>query len=103
MTTTKLWLYGVTVCVLTLGACTTQNQPGQALAPAQATVNPQTLWQQRQSALARMKQWRLQSKVGVQFKEASASFNLTWLQNSDGQYEMTILNPLTGSVVAHLK
>lgn len=102
MTTIKPWLYGITVCVLTLSGCATQTKPTQDNAPAQITGNPQTLWQQRQSALARMSQWRLQSKVGVQFKEESAAFNLTWLQHSNGQYEMRILNPLTSGVVAYL-
>lgn len=103
MTTIKPWLYGITFSLLTLSGCATQTKPAHDNAPAQANGNPQTLWQQRQSEFARMSQWRLQSKVGVQFKEQSASFNLTWLQNSNGQYEMSILNPLTSGVVAYLK
>lgn len=102
MTTLKPWLYGITVCVLTLSGCTTQTHPIHDAASIQASGNPQTLWQQRQNTLARMSQWRLQSKVGIQFKEESAAFNLTWLQKNNGQYEMSILNPLTSGVVAQL-
>jgi outer membrane lipoprotein LolB len=41
--------------------------------------------------------------VGIQFQEQSASFNISWLQNGNGQYEMNIKNPLTGSILAYLK
>ena len=90
-------------CLVMLGGCATQTK---APAPAETLMKPvsaQAAWQQRQADFARMMSWRLQGKVGLQFKDQSASFNLSWLQNGTDQYEMNIKNPLTGSIMAYLK
>lgn len=96
------WMPVAGVCLLTLGGCAAQHQA----APKTDTVSSadaQANWKQRQADFARMSAWRLQGKVGVQFQDQSASFNMSWLQNGNDGYEMNIKNPLTGSIVAYLK
>ncbi|WGZ93023.1 MAG: lipoprotein insertase outer membrane protein LolB [Candidatus Thiothrix putei] len=100
----KQWMLVVACCALTLGGCATQTKsPSQDADASTKPVNAQSAWQQRQANFARMSSWRLQGKVGMQFQEQSASFNLSWLQTGKDQYEMNIKNPLTGSVMAYLK
>lgn len=98
----KQWILAVSLCVLALGGCATQNKsvaPGAVAAP----MDNQAAWKQRQDKFAQMRSWRLQGKVGMQFRDQSASFNIAWLQQGNDQYEMNIKNPLTGSVMAYLK
>lgn len=49
-----------------------------------------------------MAAWQLQGKVGIQFRDQSATFGITWAQRGADQYEMNIKHPLTGAVVALL-
>ncbi|MEB4592390.1 lipoprotein insertase outer membrane protein LolB [Candidatus Thiothrix sp. Deng01] len=97
----KQWMPVIGCCLLTLGGCASQNQPRHTTEVASPAA--ESAWRQRQADFARMSAWRLQGKVGVQFKEQSASFNMSWLQNGNDGYEMNIKNPLTGSIVAYLK
>jgi outer membrane lipoprotein LolB len=64
---------------------------------------PKDMWAQRNAMFNRMSAWRMQGKVGLQVKQQSWSFSLSWLQQGNDQYEMNIKNPLTGSVMAYLK
>lgn len=98
----KRWIPVVGLCLLTLGGCAAQHQAAPDKG-AVSTTDAQAGWKQRQETFARMKAWRLQGKVGVQFQDQSASFNIAWLQNSNDGYEMNIKNPLTGSIMAYLK
>lgn len=99
----KQWMPIACVCLLTLGGCASQTKPVPDTGTTAKPADAQAAWQQRQASFARMSQWRLQGKVGVQFQDQSASFNLSWLQQGNGQYEMNIKNPLTGAVVAYLQ
>lgn len=100
----KQWMLVAACCALMLGGCATQTQsPSQGVDVSTKPTDAQSAWQQRQADFARMSSWRLQGKVGVQFQEQSASFNMSWLQTGKDQYEMNIKNPLTGSIVAYLK
>ncbi|WML91114.1 lipoprotein insertase outer membrane protein LolB [Thiothrix lacustris] len=93
-----------TCCLLTLGGCASQTKaPIPEASAATKPVSAEAAWQQRQVDFAKMSSWRLQGKVGMQFRDQSASFNLSWLQNGNDQYEMNIKNPLTGSIMAYLK
>ena len=92
------------VCVLFLAGCASQTKapntpPNASTKPA----SPEAAWQQRQAQFAKMSSWRLQGKVGLKFRDQSASFGLSWLQQGKDQYEMNIKNPLTGSVMAYLQ
>ena len=90
------------LCTALLGGCATQDKaatPTTTATPASA----QAAWQQRQSEFARMTSWRLQGRVGMQFRDQSAAFTWSWLQQGKDQYEMNIKNPLTGSVMAYLQ
>ncbi len=93
----------VACCLLMLGGCATQTKAPASAETMTKPASAQAAWQQRQTDFARMASWRLQGKVGLQFKDQSASFNLSWLQNGADQYEMNIKNPLTGSIMAYLK
>ncbi|MGB5598516.1 MAG: lipoprotein insertase outer membrane protein LolB [Thiothrix litoralis] len=93
----------VACCLLTLGGCASQNKAPTPASTAAKPISAEAAWQQRQADFARMSSWRLQGKVGMQFRDQSASFNLSWLQNGKDQYEMNIKNPLTGSIMAYLK
>ena len=100
----KKWTLTV-CCVLSLAGCATQTKApttSNSGTPAVAPSDPQTAWQQRQARFASMSSWRLQGKVGLQFRDQSASFGLSWLQQGKDQYEMNIKNPITGSVMAYL-
>nr|WP_308873005.1 lipoprotein insertase outer membrane protein LolB [Thiothrix subterranea] len=100
----KQWMLVAACCALTLGGCATQTKsPTVGAEVPNKPADAQSAWQQRQAEFARMSSWRLQGKVGVQFQEQSASFNISWLQTGNDQYEMNIKNPLTGSIVAYLK
>ncbi|SEA63624.1 outer membrane lipoprotein LolB [Thiothrix caldifontis] len=100
----KQWMLVAACCAVTFGGCATQTKsPSQGVDASTKPVNAQSAWQQRQTNFARMSSWRLQGKVGMQFQEQSASFNLSWLQTGKDQYEMNIKNPLTGSIMAYLK
>ncbi len=100
----KQWMLVAVCCALTLGGCASQTKtPSQGAETLIKPADAQSAWQQRQAEFARMSSWRLQGKVGVQFQEQSASFNISWLQTGNDQYEMNIKNPLTGSIVAYLK
>ncbi|QTR49328.1 lipoprotein insertase outer membrane protein LolB [Candidatus Thiothrix anitrata] len=91
-----------TLCAALLGGCATQGKP----AVPSDTAKPasvQAAWQQRQSQFARMSSWQLQGRVGMQFRDQSAAFTLSWLQQGKDKYEMNIKNPLTGSVMAYLQ
>ena len=93
-----------TCCVLMLGGCASQNKaPAAPVSELSKPVSAEAAWQQRQENFARMSSWRLQGKVGMQFRDQSASFNLSWLQTGKDQYEMNIKHPLTGSIMAYLK
>lgn len=98
----KQWMLVSGMCLLTLGGCATQTKPVQETGTVAKPADAQAAWKQRQEQFARMSQWRMQGKVGVQFQEQSASFNLSWLQNGNGTYEMNIKNPLTGAIAAYL-
>lgn len=97
------WILAVSFFLLSLGGCASQtkspSQQGEAVAKP---ADPEVAWKQRQANFARMSSWRLQGRVGVQFRDESASFGISWLQQGNGQYEMNIKNPLTGSIVAYL-
>lgn len=98
------WILAVSFSLLTLGGCASQNKSASQQSGSVATPSdPQVAWKQRQAMFARMTSWRMQGRVGVQFREESASFGISWLQQGNGQYEMNIKNPLTGSIVAYLK
>jgi outer membrane lipoprotein LolB len=100
----KQWMLVAVCCALMLGGCATQTKsPSQGVETPTKPLDAQQAWKQRQADFARMSTWRLQGKVGVQFQEQSASFNISWLQTGNDQYEMNIKNPLTGSIVAYLK
>lgn len=100
----KQWMLAASVCVLTLSGCATQPQGGTtASASKVAPADPQAAWKQRQENFARMNSWRLQGRVGMQFRDQSASFGIAWQQQGKDQYEMNIEHPLTGAVVAYLK
>ena len=100
----KKWTLAV-LCVLSLAAgCATQTTaPSQSGTKVAQPTNPQEAWQQRQARLTNMSSWRLQGKVGLQFRDQSASFGISWLQQGKDQYEMNIKNPLTGSIMAYLQ
>ena len=100
----KKWTLAA-LCVLSLAAgCATQTKaPSQSGTNVAQPTNPQDAWQQRQARLTNMSSWRLQGKVGLQFRDQSASFGISWLQQGKDQYEMNIKNPLTGSVMAYLQ
>lgn len=98
----KQWMLVAAMCLLALGGCATQTKSAAPTAVA-TPADAQAAWKQRQADFARMASWRLQGKVGIQFQEQSASFNISWLQNGNDQYEMNIKNPLTGSILAYLK
>ena len=56
------------LCAALLGGCATQDKaatPTTTATPASA----QAAWQQRQSEFARMTSWRLQGRVGMQFRD----------------------------------
>jgi outer membrane lipoprotein LolB len=92
------------LCVLLLAGCAAQTKaPTPNAGAAVAPVDPQAAWKQRQASFAHMSSWRLQGRVGMQFRDQSASFGLSWLQQGNDQYEMNIKNPLTGSLMAYLK
>lgn len=94
---------GMLLCLLLVGGCASQTQPQTATLPGVTAVTPEQSWQQRQQQFARMTSWQLQGKVGVQFRDQSASFGLSWSQQGKEQYSMDIKNPLTGAVMAWLK
>lgn len=90
------------VCLsLFLGGCV--SQPNSPTQPATTPSDAQAAWKQRQAQFAKMRVWRLQGRVGIQFSDQSASFGLSWLQTGKDNYEMNIKNPLTGSILAHLQ
>lgn len=92
------------VCVLLLGGCATPNKPQTTSVSATAApTDAQAAWQQRQTQFARMGSWRMDGRVGVQLRDQSASFGVSWLQQGNDQYEMNIKNPLTGTVMAVMK
>lgn len=99
----KTWILAASLCLLTLGGCATQNKSASQQTGSGTATSPQVAWEQRQADFARMSSWRMQGRVGVQFREESASFGISWLQNGSDNYEMNIKNPLTGSVVAYLQ
>ena len=100
----KKWTLAA-LCVLSLAAgCATQTKaPSQSGTNVAQPTNPQDAWQQRQARLTNMSSWRLQGKVGLQFRDQSASFGISWLQQGKDQYEMNIKNPRTGSIMAYLQ
>ena len=89
----------VLLCALSLFGCATHNQ-NMGSKPAATSANPQAAWAQRQQTFARMQQWRLQGRVGLQLRNDSWSFGLDWMQKANNQYQMAINNPLTGSLMA---
>ena len=91
------------LCVVSLAGCVSQNKAPGLTPTAAAPSDPQSAWQQRQAQFARMASWRLQGRAGIQFRDQSASFGLSWVQQGKDQYEMNINNPITGSLVALLK
>lgn len=100
----KQWMLAAPLCLLMLGGCATQGKmPTPGAGGTSTPSDPQAAWQQRQAAFARMGSWRMQGRVGVQFRDQSASFGLSWLQQGKDQYEMNIKNPLTGAVMAYMK
>jgi outer membrane lipoprotein LolB len=106
MNTMKQWILASALCALALGGCAAQNKAATPSTPNAAQANPtdpQVAWKQRQTEFARMSSWKLQGKVGMQFRDQSASFNIAWVQQGKDQYEMNIKNPLTGSIMAYLK
>jgi outer membrane lipoprotein LolB len=92
----------LTLCAALLGGCATQDKPAMSSDTAKP-ASAQAAWQQRQSQFARMSSWHLQGRVGMQFRDQSAAFTLSWLQQGKDKYEMNIKNPLTGSVMAYLQ
>lgn len=97
------WILAVSLSMLVLGGCASQNKNAGQTGSVEAPAGAEAAWKQRQAQFARMSSWRMQGKVGVQFRDESASFGISWLQQGNGQYEMNIKNPLTGSIVAYLK
>ncbi|MGL4185030.1 MAG: lipoprotein insertase outer membrane protein LolB [Thiotrichaceae bacterium] len=95
----------VALCAATLVGCASAPKPQQPTtpnAPQTKPSSPEQAWQQRQATFARMAAWQLQGKVGIQFRDQSATFGITWAQRGADQYEMNIKHPLTGAVVALL-
>lgn len=84
------------LCLALLGGCATQPKAPQP-------INAQAAWQERQNKFAQMSSWHLQGRVGMQFRDQSAVFNLSWLQQGKDRYTMNIKNPLTGSAIAYLQ
>lgn len=99
----KLWMRGGVLCLLMLGGCAAQTQSPDTDTPSTKPSDPQAAWKQRQANFARMTSWRIQGKVGMRFRDQSASFGISWLQNGADNYEMNIKNPLTGSILAYLQ
>lgn len=86
-----------------LAAPAAVSTPAVAAATTITAGAPKDMWAQRNEIFNRMSAWRMQGKVGLQVKQQSWSFSLSWLQQGNDQYEMNIKNPLTGSVMAYLR
>lgn len=101
----KQWMRVASLClfVLTTGCATQGKMPTPGAGNVAVPADPQVAWKERQADFAKMSSWRMQGRVGIQFRDQSASFGLSWLQQGNDQYEMNIKNPLTGAVMAYMK
>lgn len=100
----KHWMLVASLCLFALTGCATQGKtPTPGTSNASVPSDPQIAWKQRQADFAKMSSWRMQGRVGIQFRDESVSVGIAWLQQGKDQYEMNIKNPLTGAVVAYMQ
>lgn len=106
---TSLFAVGCAQQSTSLSAVNPMNTSGMVEVPSVVVATtikagtPKEMWAQRNDIFNRMAAWRMQGKVGLQVKQQSWTFSLSWLQQGNDQYEMNIKNPLTGSIMAYLK
>ena len=99
----KKWI--LLLSVLSFWGCA-QNNTNKTAAPTVSMskpANPEAAWQSRQQTFARMKEWKMDGRVGLQLRGQSWSFGMDWTQNANGRSEMDITNPLTGAVLANIQ
>lgn len=97
----KKWI--LVLCVLSLWGCAQNNTRGTATTPSAHAVSPEASWQSRQQTFARMKEWKMDGRVGLQLRGQSWSFGMDWTQSLSGRSVMDITHPLTGAVMANIQ
>nr|CAA6828964.1 MAG: Outer-membrane lipoprotein LolB [uncultured Thiotrichaceae bacterium] len=93
------------LCVLSIVGCTQNNMKPADTGQPKATVggSPEAVWQNRQRVFARMKEWSMNGRVGLQLRGQSWSFGMKWDEKVGGVTVMDITNPLTGAVMANIR
>ena len=92
------------LCALSLFGCAQNNTKAPANTPSvSSSASPEAKWENRQRVFARMKEWALDGRVGLQLRGQSWSFGMKWKQKVGGLSVMDITNPLTGSVMANIR
>ncbi|TAK79297.1 MAG: outer membrane lipoprotein LolB [Gammaproteobacteria bacterium] len=74
---------GCLLIAVTLTSCTT-------MAPPPTSVS----WQNRQLALNQLQQWQLNGKVGIQTAQNAGSANLSWIEDKQHHYTLSLTGPL---------
>jgi len=79
-----------------LSACSTQT-----LKPTPTTPQQNANWEQHQSTLDGIKQWKISGRFGAQSEEESWNGSINWVQSND-EYQINISGPLSsGSFSLH--
>ncbi|MGB0845972.1 MAG: lipoprotein insertase outer membrane protein LolB [Thiolinea sp.] len=94
------------LCALSMFGCAQNNikEPaGNTPVVNRSAATPEAHWQNRQRVFARMKEWGMDGRVGLQLRGQSWSFGMKWKQQAGGMSIMDITNPLTGAVMANIR